>query len=312
MRIWLTFLGAVLLSACQPNDPSALSPKQRLDNGEIIEFTKAGFRHGGCKDSMPDWKVRIADQEERYRVVLGKQASVINPGIYNCYRVGSRVNVDIYKNPQSSGVVEVTKISWARIEAVTKSRMKGKYFASSEQFYNYIDGIKRRLEYNRDVYVSIVDFKYIKGSAVDEKTIIDEDKGSEQDDGYVETQKDGDSLSRCKTDWTDILVNGQYHEPILKGYLSSWFQLGSRNCLKQGQTATIKEKLGDSPVVGTIHIKKVKKFKVQALDPRFFVTDESFDYAGLKTFIDEANKYKNEEFMTVIDFEVVANQQVSR
>lgn len=307
MKAWLLGLVGLALVACQPGDPHGKTVKERLDEGEIIEFTQPGFRHNGCKEQMPDWKMRLSNQTERHRVVLGQQGSVLNPGIYSCYRVGSQVDVEIFKENNVSGRVGISKISWAHIDSVTKGRMKGKYFASSEQYNQYLAGVKSRLQYQGEPYVTILDFDYVRGSALDEKLIAEEDQKGNEGDGFEETLKDGESLSRCQKDWVDMLVDKTFHPAIFAGALGSWFQLGQRNCFKQGQTVVIKEKLGDSPEVAKVVIKKIKKVKISYLDARFFVLRD-FDYSVLRDFILAANAKKNEEFITIMDLELQAEK----
>ncbi len=296
------------LIACSPNDTRIKSVKQLLDEGEVLEFKEPGFRHGGCK-GKPAYKLRVADEKERSRVVVGKQGSIISLGIYNCYTVGSRVPMEIGRN-EKHGQVVINKISWARIEKVSKSRMKGRYFASNEQYYDYYNGVKSLSEKIKQPYVAIVDFTYVGGTAVDEKTLIDSDKQASQGDAYKETTEDGKCLVKCNRDETAIPVPADWHQPILERKLTTWFRLGQKNDYRQGQEADIKIRWDDKTSIARVKIKKVKSFRIWALDK--YLSSDGYDLTALKRYIFDLNNGTKErpggageEFISLIEFEVI-------
>lgn len=310
MTKWLTVLAVLGLSACQPNDQKVKTVKQRLDEGEVIEMNEIGFRHGGCSDKTPNFKLRVLDPKERSRVVVGKQGSIISAGIYNCYRIGSRVGIEI-KRAEQPGQIVVTKITWARLEKVTKSRMSGKFFASSENYYDYYNSAKSFGEKIGEPYVSIIDFKYVKGTAVDEASLLDNEKLLDNGDGYRETTTDGKCIASCAGRAEDTLpVPDQFHIPLLERKLTTWFTLGAKNNYRQGQEVDVKVNWKDTYVVARVKIKKVSNFKIWALD-KYLTSSEVYDVRELKNYIFKINNGPSgagEDYVSLLEFEVVTNK----
>lgn len=307
MRIAFLVMAAVALSACQPNDTKVKTARELLDEGEVLEFTEPGFRHKGCRNK-PNSDLRVTDDVERTRIVLGKQGTIISPGIYNCYRVGSRVGVYMERSRKRTvlpGEIIVSKISWARIEKVTKSRMKGRHFQSSEQFNSYLNDIKRVLEIFKTPYVAIVEFQYVGGSAVDEKALVEQENEKNSGDGFQETTEDGKCLGRCPNRlWTDTEVPTEFQAALVDKSLGSWFQLREQTGFQQGAEILLKTDRNHTEGFARARIKKVKRFRYSALNERFFNFD-GFAIEKLRTYIQLMNVRVNSEWVTVIDLEIL-------
>lgn len=309
MTKWLAVLAALGLTACQPNDTRVKTVKELLDEGRVLEFTEPGFRHNGCK-KKPNALVQVGDDDERVRVVVGKQNAVLAPGIYNCQTVGARVGLGRYNSKtrqvvRQQGDVVVTKISWARVDRVNKSMMKGKYFQSSEQFYNYLDNQKRRLEVMKQNYVTLIEFDYVSGSAVDEKTLVEQENKATEGDGFSETTADGQCIERCPNKpWIDTSVPADFQTALLDKTLGSWFQLGSNNGFKQGAEIVLKTRREDTAGFARARVKKIKRFKVSYLNEKFFVLG-GIDFQKIRDHIQAQNATRNEEWMTVTDLEIL-------
>jgi hypothetical protein len=236
------------------------------------------------------------------RIVVRKQNSGLNAGAHSCFRVGSQVLINSPgdKGNKGGGLARITKLSLVKLDALKKSQLKGKYFASDDAFFAYKDDMKFRLKPDHQGIVTILDFDYVAASATDEKELQQKDVEESNGDAYEETQKEGDSISKCSKPWTDVIVpDPEFQQAILAGKLLSFYNWGERNCLTQGQTANIKTAFGaGGTVLGQVKIAKIKKFRASYVDPKYFVATD-FDLLKLKTKIQLENK---EEFITVMDF----------
>lgn len=287
-------LAALALGACHPNDVNTKTVKERLDKGEIVEFTEPGSKLPSCKTS-PDWTDIRMQNSERERIVLGKQQSYIAPGNRACYRIGSNVLLDGRK--PAAGSVKIISLALARIDKVRADDLKGRMWNSKEEFNGYISGVKSRMGGNETGYVYIVSFVYLGGTAADEKVIKEKDTGPD----YKETVADGETIDRCNSEWTDFTISPDYLQPIQSGKLKSYFKLGKRNCLKQGAEAQIKETL-NGPSLGKAKILKIRRFKTWALDEKYFILN-GFDWNVLRDFITQSNVARPEDYITVMDIE---------
>jgi hypothetical protein len=55
MKLWLPAMAvALLLTACNPADQKVKSVRERLEAGEVVEFTEAGYRRPSCREGQPD------------------------------------------------------------------------------------------------------------------------------------------------------------------------------------------------------------------------------------------------------------------
>lgn len=166
-----------VLAACQPADLPTESVRSRLESGQLVEKTDFGYRYKGCRDDMPDWSDLRLAEPERVRVVQGRQASIAQPGRRVCYRVGSIVNISVLNDSRRDlGRAQITRLAWIRLESLRAEHLRGRFFATPDAFYTYKDSLRARLSPRDQGLVTIVDFVYLSGSAVDEKTIIDGEK----------------------------------------------------------------------------------------------------------------------------------------
>jgi hypothetical protein len=295
---------AAVVVGCKANDTNVKTVKERVDAGEIVWFSEPGTKLPSCKNSR-DWiGIQGTPSDEQERLVLGKQRSVIGTRVgktkmWPCYRIGSDIAIN-EQNPKL-GSVGVQAIGIARLDLIKQRDLKGRYFEAEEEFTGYTKRVASRVKGDAQAYVYILNLNYVAGSAANEKVLQENDKK----DGYEETSKDGDNLG-CNT-WSvfDNDTLAEYLQPILEGKVKSFYKLGSRNCVTQGAIVELKERFGATvPALTKVKVKKVKRFKVSALNERHFVLD-GFDFKILKGTILEQNKKAKAEFMTVIDFEVV-------
>jgi len=306
MKFYAALIAALGLCACHPNDTHIKTVKDRMDAGEVIEMT--GKMHGGCKNK--EWSELRTVKEEQKRIVIGKQEAFIGPKVYQCYKTGESLPLEINgKTDPENGVVKIQRVFWARGDLLYKSKLNklnvgGKHFDSSEDFNKYMANVKSRSSY--DGYVHILELAYHKGTAAQEKVWIEEDRLLNLGDGFKETLNDGEYVESCRNPWTDIRVlDPEFHQPVLDGRIQSAYQLGRNNCLKTGTVVDIKTGHdATAPVIGKAKIKKVKLFRVWALDRKYFILN-NFDFATIEAAVKRRNSSLNNEFMTVTDFEVV-------
>ena len=91
MNIIFTLLAVLAVVGCKPNDQHVKTVKERVDAGEVVWFSEAGTKLPNCRNGA-DWPgLRGTPEDERSRIVLGKQKTVVSPGNRSCYRIGSRV-----------------------------------------------------------------------------------------------------------------------------------------------------------------------------------------------------------------------------
>lgn len=321
MRYTITLaLGFVwLLSGCQPADVKTKTIRERLESGEVLEFAEPGWRYKGCKEDHADWTdLRVGPDTvkelgERSRIVVGTQQSRLSPGLFNCYRIGSVLAVSPYKYNGTGvpGNVQVTKISWVHINHLKKSLMKGRYFATNEGFYAAKDEMRFLLKRAPDRFndvVSILEFRYLNGSAYDEKAIIEKAQQSDSDDGYEETKGFGDSLnSRC------IDEDGQPKEKFIRipdplsiavreRLLQSAYALGRKHCFIEGQLITVKAAWPSEDVIATVRLSKIKRVRRAFLSSSHFKLN-GLAYPVLKNEIDREAQSNPEEYIMIVDFQ---------
>lgn len=303
MTKWILVVVAGALLGCQPSDRHPETVRERVLAGEFVEFTKPGY--GLCGRST--WTdLRLGDVDERERAILGKQQSFINPGHAACYRIGETVSLGVFgRDVPGGGRVRIDRLGLVLLDKLQSRHLKGRYFASSEALTRYREVLRPRLKPEHEGIVTVVDFTYVSGTASDEAKVREEDATAAQGDGFAETTRDGDKLSACKSEWHDLSLPAEWIADARAGRLKSGYQIGERNCFAQGQTANLKSGFGkEAPAVANVRITKLKRFRVSALAPRFFVLD-GFDYATLTARVAQDLQRKNDEYMTVIDFEVL-------
>ncbi|MGE4133161.1 MAG: hypothetical protein AB7F86_16080, partial [Bdellovibrionales bacterium] len=309
--LWL--LALAVLSGCQPNDKGSKTIAERLMAGEILEFSEPGTRLPTCYRKANDWTDFRMGNEEREMYVLGAIQSGVGPGYAPCYRIGSNLtfgSVDKTKPfAAEAGVARVTKISLMREDLLSKSKLKGKAFASNDVYSKVTGSLKFRMKPDHHGIVYVVDVEYIKGSAADEKAIIDEDKQRRANPDFTETEADGDSLKSCQKPkqgkgWTEVMIKDEKMlEAVKEGRLASWPLIDKCPKFIQGQTVHLKRGLGDTfPSLGKFRIRKMKRFRADFADAKYF-DFKSFDYRDLEGYIKSERARNPGEYMTVLDLE---------
>lgn len=298
MFAWLNAaLFLIALTACQPADKSTKTVKEKIDAGYVVDFTKPGYRRPSCPSRAPDWSdVRLNDDSERERIITQSQSSILSPGKHSCFRVGAVVSINSPQIRSGSGQARINKISLVKIDNLNSSSLKGSFFAKADDFNSYRDNMRRRMRLSDEGIVTIVDLRYIEGSAADESSIKEKLAREASGDGFSETSSDGSSISNCTTPWTEILVPESFHEALLSGTLRSYYRMGDLNCLKQGQQVELKVKRGD-PSKGLLKVVKIKKFRTSFLSPQYFNLG-SFTWETLATAI---KAERPQEWMTVME-----------
>ena len=195
-------------------------------------------------------------------------------------------------------------IALGRIDKVRQDHVKGRFFSFRDEFNAYLGSVKKQMGGNETGYVYIVNYTYVGGSAVDEKSLKDRDSGPD----YDETTADGTDLDKCSANWTDLLIAPDFLQPIQEGKIKSYFKLGPHNCIKQGQVVELKDSLGEtSPVLAKVKVRKVKRFKVAHLAAQYFDL-VGYDFKTLHDFIAQSVKQRPAEYMTVVDFDLVNSE----
>ncbi len=307
-RVALLLAALFATAACKPSDVKVKTVKERLDSGQLVEFTKPGYRRPSCPKAAPDWSnLSLSDQAERERIVLKTQSATLNPGKETCFRVGSVVNLTVDGKP--NGQATIRKLGLIKLGSLQAQQLKGKFFAKTDDFNGFKSNVEsKRMKPVHEGLVTIVEVDYLSGSAADQKTIEDRDAEKNAGDGFAETLNDGDRLGECRNNsvWKELIVPGDYQAPVMTSQIKSWYRLGNFNCLTQGQEAEVKESTkADAPSAGKVRIRKIKMFKVQSLSrERFDLPD--FDFEKLKQKILTENserKPRPEEWMLVYDVE---------
>lgn len=301
---FLTLAIAIFMAGCSPSDVKVKTVRERLEAGELVEFTKPGYRRPSCPRFAPDWsEVLLNDQSERERIVLKTQQSSLNPGKDSCYRVGSVVALEV--NGSKNGRARIRKFGVVKLAAMKTNQLKGKFFSKTDESLAYLKKFAEKLRPSHEGYVTIVDLEYLPSSATDEKAIREKEEEKNAGDGYQESTEDGTRVGECRNNsvWNEILVPKDLQTPILEGRLKSWYRLGNFNCLNQGQDVDVKERFGaDVPSVGKVKIRKVKLFKIRSLArERFDLPDFDFDVLKARILEENAKKSKPEEFIIVYD-----------
>jgi hypothetical protein len=169
-------LSLFILEGCQPNDLPTRNTRQKLEAGELVEFKTPGYRRPSCQNRQPDWRELRVTTDERVRVVLGKQQSQLMPGKHSCLRVGGVVDLQILNaSGSTSGRVQITKLALIKVGQLKASHLKGRYFASAQDFQSYLTDVRSRLKPEDQDIVMITEFTYLTGSAVDELILKQKD-----------------------------------------------------------------------------------------------------------------------------------------
>lgn len=276
MRFWL-LTAAILLGACNPADQKAKSVKDRLEAGELVEFTKPGYRRPACSERAPDWSdIRDFDESGRERIVVGAQKSILNPGAYSCFRIGSAINLHTSSKRQDQGRARIVKLAIRKLEKLEAKDMGGGFYAQNNNFYALKDAVRAKLSDRDEGYVTIVYLEYLPNSATDEKDIREKVAREGDSDGLVETHNDGDTVSECRTKWKDLEAEEKFHSDLLSGKLKSIYRNGDLNCLPQGAVVDLKVNRNGASS-GQLRILKIKKFRISHIDASYFSQPEDFE-----------------------------------
>jgi hypothetical protein len=311
-------LAGLIIAGCHPADEKSKTVKQRLEAGELVEFTDNGYMRPACTHGA--WEdARLGEDPERARVILGKQQAIINTNMNGCQQVGSTPYMNVFKGDKGPqvGRVLVTKIGLVKASKIKSNYLSGRFFAQSTDYNAYItDKLTPRNGDPAPDIVMIVTFKYVSGTAVDESDVRKGDVTPPTpappgppttEDGYSETNTNGQMISdsnTCKRAWDSVAVPSDFQPPMLAGTLKSWYRLGDMNCLPQGATIALNNKVGEKPGFMQVKVTRVKRFRTAFVDEKFFDLN-GFDYALLKAKIDADNAAKPSDWMTVVDFEPV-------
>lgn len=309
MSLKVLAIGAALfLTACQPSDVKVKSVKERLDAGQLVEFTKPGYRRPSCSQAAPDWtNLSLSDNAERERIVLKAQGATLNPGRHSCFRVGGIVNLAV--EGKSNGRARIRKLGIIKIANLESRQLKGKFFAKSDDFNRFKNNVlEKRMKPEHEGLVTIIEVDYLPGSAADQKLIEDKEREKNSGDGFEETTADGQRVGECRNNsvWKEILVPADHQSLVMGGQIKSWYRLGNFNCLTQGQDVDVKASLSsDTPSAGKVKITRVKMFKINALSrERFDLPDYDFETLKAKILTENADKKpRPEEWIIVYDLQ---------
>lgn len=303
MKFWLSLMALLTLSACHPADVNVKSARERLDEGEIIEYTEPGAMRENCRTDRPAWdNIRLTEQN-RKQVVLGKTISVLSPGRLACYKVGSEVRMVEMRNEKfEGGRAIVTRIAVVKLEKLQARHLKGQVWATNASVEREKTFFAEKLKPDNGI-VTITDLQYIAQSAADEKALHEQEKKPEQPGGMEQTEKDGDKLpSDCTGQWRDITIDPAYQEDLLKNRLGSWYQLGYKNCFTQGQEVNIKTSFDrNTPPIAKLKIFKIKRLSKHQIQREHFVTAQEFNFEKLKAKIAGEKARDNTDFITIMD-----------
>lgn len=306
MKSWVTIaLVLGLCAGCRPSDQKVDSVREQVMAGDYVEFKDTGYSL--CGSSFAWDNMRLGSEDERMRIIVKKQQAFIQPGFRACYRVGDEISIEVVnKGSLGGGRIRITSVGLVLLDKLygrNASKLSGPYFKATDNLEAYKGTLKSRMFPEMEGVVTVVNFVYISGTADDEAVMKQKDKEMSETDGFKETEKDGDTLASCKTEWTDFAIKPDVLEQIKSGELRSWYNMGPRNCLKQGAEAVVRisKDLASPPVI-RVKVTKIKKFRVRFVDAKFFNLN-GFPYATLKEMILKDDTGKNNEFMTVIDFD---------
>lgn len=164
------FLGLV---SCSPADVNSRSVRERLEAGEIIEYSNPGEMRETCPRQRPPWNRLSLTPEMRQGLVLGTIESIPGAGKQTCFQVGSEITL-VQKGSENlrAGRAIVMRISLMRADLLDKSNLKGKAWASEEVFMRQRSTlIEHKLKPSDSGIIHILDLQYVKGSAEDEKSL---------------------------------------------------------------------------------------------------------------------------------------------
>lgn len=306
MRITLLAL-AIAVGACTPADPNIRTVRERLEAGEVVEFSEMGYRRPSCSPKKPDWTEYGTNEKSRQRIVLRQENFLLQPGRHSCFRIGSELAITTSRNGGVKARAIITKLALVKLDKMTASNLnKSSFYASDDEFAKLKAGMKPRLKPFHNGVVTVAYLHYIRGSAPDEDEIRTADAAERAGDGYSETTADGQTLSLNCTPWSTVVVAQDYIDAAIRGDVRSWYKLGDFNCMPQGLIAGVTASPTGVPA-GQVKVTKIKKFRIAHLDPTvnpkyFNLPQDVWSVVYSKIQMELANSTKKNEWMTVTDF----------
>lgn len=173
MKRWVhlgVFLGLV---SCRPADVNTRTVRERLEAGEVVEYSSPGAMRETCPRHRPPWNRLSLTPEMRQGLVLGNFVSILGAGKQTCFQVGTEITLNQkgFENLQAGRAV-ITRLSLIRVDLLEKSLLKGKAWASDEIFQREKSNlIHHKLKPQDNGIVHILELQYVKGSAEDEKSL---------------------------------------------------------------------------------------------------------------------------------------------
>ncbi len=307
MKQWMVLGFTLAMAACHPADVNVRSLKERLESGEIIEYTQPGSQRETCPKDRPVWSNIDLPKETREGLVLGKFVSVLGAGKYVCYQVGNEVRLTQGRSHRLvAGRAVVQRIALIKADNLQPKHLKGKAWAAEDTFNKEKALlIQRRLKPRDQGVIYILDLAYIGGSAADEKSLFEKEREREKSDGFQQTENEGDKLSKCDRPWFNLNIAPDFKTDVLNGRLGTWFLLGERNCFAQGQEANLKLGAGSqAPLLTKVKVVKVKRVKLAFLTAAHIQIAPTFDFKRLHEQIHKDNETRNAEYVSLIDFTI--------
>lgn len=169
MRLIATLL-VFCLCGCRPSDQKVLSVRSRVLSGNRVDFTQEGYSLCGKKSYS---RLDLFDDNERERIVLGRQFSIVRPGHNNCYRVGDTVDLNPFgKHLRQGGQVRIERLSLILLDKIrAKNDLNGEFFTKTADSTQYLSAVQSQLKADQEGIVTIVTVTYVNGSAFDEERI---------------------------------------------------------------------------------------------------------------------------------------------
>ncbi len=310
--------------ACSPRDIYVDSMKTRLEQGKLVEVTKAGERLESCPGDKPDWTdIRLTSSEYNKSVMnrLNTKSEDKNKqeiftyggGSYLCLRVGKAVNVTIKGDLSNrfSGRVVVDKISLVNVESLQKNagkifKVAAKDKATLSKFsYGLYQDAKRTLYPDDHGIMNIVHFHYLKGTSPDEKEIVQK--------AQFEEVAVGKMLSSCgdRKPWDSMVVPVSFQKAIFEQGLRSWPRRGSLNCLTVNPDLAVDIKTAPKPDAqscGKIKVTGIVKIPFNLFD----IKDLNLGQTPAETILTYLSlSTSSDEYVTVTDFEYVEGTGVA-
>lgn len=155
MTIVAALAASLFLStiSCAPMD-EALTP--RVQAGDRL--TQKGERLDSCYSDKPDWDRLELHPSQDPLIKKGVVHSYLSAGTYNCFRVGSVVDLKDGKDGADRGDVRITRIEVLRYSDITESHVQ----ASGLTMDKMNDVIRQRLD--KDNLVTLTHFEFVDGS----------------------------------------------------------------------------------------------------------------------------------------------------